>query len=263
MFSVPKKFALKTGLAFLLALASTQSAAQSLNGTVQWSGKWELGLAQDGIVDQVHVKTGDTVTEGQLLLELDARPFEARIAKTKAILDRQKLDFEEATREYERQQELYNRRSIPRRTLYLAEIDLAGSKARYEEAKADLEITMLELEQSRLTAPFDGKVIEIQTVSGQAISNRFQTRTLLVLARNKPLEVHAHTQEANLGRWLKGQHYRAEHKSLGQVNLVLTAIADEATVSDLGKRYKLIFELDVANKEIRHGDIISIQIPAG
>jgi RND family efflux transporter MFP subunit len=113
-----------------------------------------------GTMGKVHFKDGAEVKKGQLLVEIDPRPFqaevdqaEANVAQSEAVALLAAKDFE-ATKEPE-----------PRK---LAAVEADKAKASLAAAKATRDVTKANLERTRLSAPTDGRAYA-QTAAGKTV----------------------------------------------------------------------------------------------
>lgn len=116
----------------------------------------ELTLERGGIVREIHFDNGQNVDAGQRLLSLDTRVDEAE-------LDRLTASLRLAEMELERQQRLYDQRSISRAVLDRAETEAA-------QARAALAAQQALIEQKVLRAPFAGRVGIRQVNPGQFLA---------------------------------------------------------------------------------------------
>ncbi len=116
----------------------------------------ELALEQPGIVRQVHFENGQTVEEGQRLISLDTRVDEAELKRLEASLRLAELEFE-------RQERLFEKRSISQ-----AALDQAESEA--DQARAVVDAQQAIIDQKILRAPFDGRIGIRQVNPGQFLS---------------------------------------------------------------------------------------------
>jgi multidrug efflux system membrane fusion protein len=200
-------------------LLSAQALGLDLEGELAWAGRVELGTPVSGPVTQVRVVPGQTVDEGQVLVELDQRLYQARVEQARAELDRAQQQREEAGRELERARELYDRTVLSIHERTLAEIGAAEADAAYRNAQATLTEARLERDYSRVTAPFAGLVVAVLVVPGEAVANRLHVRPLVVLAVQGRMKAVAEVdakqafalfpgqpaQVAVTGEWLEGQ----------------------------------------------------------
>lgn len=95
-------------------------------------------------VKTVHKQKGERVKKGDLIVELDARDWPARVNQTKASLRQYTLEFESAKKLIKKG--LFN------------EAQLAQAETALANARADLTNAQINLAASRITAPFDGIV---------------------------------------------------------------------------------------------------------
>jgi RND family efflux transporter MFP subunit len=111
-----------------------------------------------GYLEKVHFKEGALVKKGDLLFELDPRPYEALLnqAKAKVAQDGAQLTYDEA--EYQRYVRLVGTGAVSRseldKTAAARGVDLANIAA----DKALVASRQLDLEYTRVTAPISGRV---------------------------------------------------------------------------------------------------------
>lgn len=164
------------------ALCPPSSAADELTGTVEWARRVELSTPLSGRIAKVQVQAGQRVKQGELLVELDPRTWQAQLTEAKAGLKRAQVDAEEAERELKRTQEMYDRTMLSEHERQLGEIAAERSRANLSEAKGKMVQAETELEYTRVTAPFDGLVVAVQAEPQQVVVNRFSATPLAVLA---------------------------------------------------------------------------------
>ncbi|MFO0871026.1 MAG: efflux RND transporter periplasmic adaptor subunit [Pirellulales bacterium] len=154
-----------------------------------------LSIADPGRIHAVHVQRGDTVTAGQLLVELDVAPLAAsrRLAEQRAnSTARRDALIVERTRRQRRHDALGRLRREGAGTseeLLEAAAELRIAELRVQEAEEELERARLavaeldaQIEQRRVRAPLDGVITEIQREVGEFVSAADpQLLTLVVL----------------------------------------------------------------------------------
>ncbi len=169
-------------LAGMLCAASAVWA-ESFPATLQWSQRVELSPRVSGIVREVGVNAGDGVRKGQSLLTLDAAPYQARVAESRAAVARFAGEMAEARRDLGRTQELYDRTVISTSELDQARLRQSRAQAQLDGAQARLVRERQDLTDSALRAPFDAVVVARLAEPGQNVAVGLQPQPLLVLAK--------------------------------------------------------------------------------
>ena len=170
---------------FLLSYGLMEAHAGEAWGVIYRDGRTSLSLPVSGVVSEIMVDRGDRVQKGTVLLKLDARYAEARLRAAAANVARIRPGRDEALRELERAEELYDRTVLSDVELQQAKIDFAQKDAELEEAKAKWAEAGLNLEYSTLKAPFDLIVLNNLVVAGQAVVNEFRAEPLIEVARDR------------------------------------------------------------------------------
>lgn len=167
----------------LLALAARGGLAAdgAGQGGPQASRGTPIGVAVSGVVAEVLVSDGQRVNAGQLLLALDPRPFELKLAAARATVARLLPLRDERRRELERAEELYDRTVLSDVELQQARNAADAAEARYEEAVQLAALAELDLEYSRVRAPFAGTVRDLAVGPGSVVVSRCESAVVLRL----------------------------------------------------------------------------------
>jgi RND family efflux transporter MFP subunit len=158
--------------------------AADVPATLQWSQRVELSTPVSGVVKAVNVEVGDLVKKGQVLLSLDSTSYQASVAEIQSEITRLDAQAEEAKRDLDRVQELYERTIVSTTDLDLAKLRLVKSQSMLAEARARLRQDQKALDDTSLHAPFDAVVILRQAEPGLSVAAGLQPRMLLTLARS-------------------------------------------------------------------------------
>lgn len=105
-----------------------------------------LAAEVPGTVETLHVEVGDKVAAGKVVAEIDTRALEQAVAEAEAL-------FRRAEARHQRAQALFEKRSVTKQALLDAVTDLDVAKARLASAHLDLE-------KSRIRAPWAGRVAD-------------------------------------------------------------------------------------------------------
>lgn len=133
-----------------------------------------LAAEVGGVVERLSVTEGARVREGETLVSIDTRALQQALAEAEAVYRRAQADFERA-------EQLAERRSITRQ-------QLIDARAAHDVALARLESARLQLSKSQVKAPWDGTVavkrVEVGdfAVPGQPLLELVDTARLKVRA---------------------------------------------------------------------------------
>jgi RND family efflux transporter MFP subunit len=119
-----------------------------------------------GAVVALQVKAGDRVTAGQVLLRLDARAAEQQAGAAAAQVQAARVSQEAATREFERQQQLFQKNYISQAALDRAEAQFKSAQAQSAAQLASAGAARTESGFYTVKAPYDGIVAEVSVVLG-------------------------------------------------------------------------------------------------
>ncbi|MCU7812282.1 MAG: efflux RND transporter periplasmic adaptor subunit [Candidatus Thiodiazotropha sp. (ex Notomyrtea botanica)] len=200
-------------------LFSSQLKAQDLSAVTDWYNRVTLTTVSSGMVGKVNVSVGDQVAQGSLLIELDQRKLNARLAAAESRREAAMQVNSEARRELDRSLELYDRTLLSDHERKLAEIEAAKADAAFREAEAKLTAIRLQKEYSRINAPFNGLVAALHVQPGQSVINRLDATPLVTLVENRRMRASAQIDERTLpglqigdpvkigvrGQWLEGE----------------------------------------------------------
>ena len=189
----------------LLALTATAEAGEEA-ATLQWARRVALSTPVTGVIAEVAAQAGDKVAKGQVLLHLDDRALRAKVTGMEAQKVRATEDRDEAKRELDRTQELYDRTLLADHDLQLAKNQLVAVEADLAAVEAELVQAQWELEYSAVRAPFDGWVLRRNAEAGQTVISRLQAEPLVELAEAGVMLARAHVSSDALRRLKTGQN---------------------------------------------------------
>ena len=144
----------------------------------------QIASGELGIIGKVHVKRGDIVAPGDLLLELDMTVLEAshQLAKakanTQARLNAAKVELESKTKRYENRLELLRENASSPEEVARAKTELEVARQSVEALIEESELNRLEtkriesqMERLRVRAPIQGVVTDVRKKIGEYVSN--------------------------------------------------------------------------------------------
>ena len=142
----------------------------------------------DGQLIKVNVKEGQEVKQGELLAEIDPRPYEVQLSQTQATLFKDQAALKDARLNLERFQQLYKDGVIPKQ-----QFDTQGSlEAQLDGAvradQAQIDTVKLNLAYTRITAPVSGRIGLRQVDVGNMV-HASDPNGLLVITQLQPIAV--------------------------------------------------------------------------
>jgi multidrug efflux system membrane fusion protein len=164
-----------------------------LTGELQAVNTVEVRPRVSGFIDGVQFIEGARVGKGQLLFQIDPRPFQIEIERLNAELRRaqSKLDF--ATAGHARAERLYAQNAIAREEyeqLISAKSEAAGDLG---SLNAQLHAALLNLEYTHVRSPIDGHVSRALITAGNLVSNN---NLLTTVVSDDPIYAYFDTDEA-------------------------------------------------------------------
>jgi membrane fusion protein, heavy metal efflux system len=173
-----------------------------------------VGTAVPGVVESVSVERGDTVTRGQVLLQLRAGVERASLAVARERATQMgetvvaKGTQELAQRELERANELYAQNFVSKTYLdkQQAEAKVAGGRTdqageRRKLSTREVDLAQAQLEQRTIRAPISGVVVERLAAPGEYV----EQKPVLRIATIDPLRVDVLVPAAAFGQVEVGQ----------------------------------------------------------
>ena len=159
-----------------------------------------VGSQVSGIISRLHADYNSSVTNGQLLAEIDPATYAAQVAQAKADLANAKAALALAKVTQERDGTLLTNK-------ILAQADYDSAKASCEQAEAMVMIKEATLQQdqanldyTKIYAPISGLVLSRAVDVGQTVAASFSAPTLFVIANDiSKMQIDALVSEADIG----------------------------------------------------------------
>ncbi len=247
-----------------------------------------------GIIKKLNVEEGQHVREGDVLMELDDRQYRLELERaqadrlsklselllekqfegTKMTLEQSEMDeIQKAKQEYERVQELKSKGMISDKEFEDAyrkyELALIQSGEKKDEirsaskgltqAEIAVKTAQMNLEKTKILAPFSGIITDIQISPQEHISNG---RELFVLVNISRIQVFAKVLESEIGKMEQGRdvilRFSAHPDRVfeGKVKSISPVVNPE------DKTCKVIIDVDNPKEEIKPGMHAEVEIAA-
>jgi multidrug efflux system membrane fusion protein len=127
-------------------------------GSVQAFNTVALKTRIDGQITQVNFVEGQDVKQGELLIQIDPRPYQVALQTAEANLQRDEAQLKNAQAQYERMNALYAGGVIAKQDLDTQQASFGQYEGTIAADKAAIENAKLNLFYTRITSPINGRI---------------------------------------------------------------------------------------------------------
>ena len=229
-----------------VAAAITREVTDSddFSGRIEAIESVEIRARVNGYLTTVAFKPGSEVKRGDLLFEIDRRPFAARVAEAEAALANTRAHLDLARIETRRQAQMLKTHATSQREVDAAAAQLASLEAQARANQAAIESARLNLEYTRVTAPVDGRVGKDEVTVGNLVQGDAPDSPVLTqLVSVDPIYVSFEADEHAYLKYIAGAR--------GQSLSVQVALADEEGFPHAGRLQFVDNRIDSASGTVR------------
>jgi membrane fusion protein, macrolide-specific efflux system len=183
-------------------------------GTLQPQDYVDVGAQVSGQLKKLHVEVGSEVKAGDLLAEIDATVYAAKVDATRAQLRNQQAQLQEreaqlklAEINFKRQKNLMSEDATTTEALETADANLKSAQAQLKSLQAQIQQTestlrveAANLNYARIYSPIDGTVVSITSRQGQTLNTNQMAPTIMRIADLSTMTVQTQVSEADIGK---------------------------------------------------------------
>ena len=212
-------------------------------GTIDACRRSKMSPAAAGQISVLHVKEGDSVKEGDILLELWNKETKARVTASERSSDQACIVSAKAERDASRANELYAKGLTSEEAKETAVANAESTMAACNAAVAQVEVTKASLERTMLIAPFDGIVAEIEGKLGEYVTPSpvgVATKPTLDLIDNTCLYIKAPIDEIDAPDVRSGMKANITMDAFGEEEFLATVTRVAPYVLDLERQARTV-----------------------
>ena len=185
-----------------------------------------LSFESGGKIAKLHIDLGDKVRTGDVIAELDARPFKLKVDAAQANLARAKAVFQDRRQEYERQKKLFEGNWVAQAKVDAVLAAFEAAKSEVRAVASQLKLAERDLEMAVIRAPFDGA---ISRKSANAFQEVAAGQTIVQLSGESELEIVTNVPPSLINRLKVGKAMGVRFPSLPDSSV-------KAEIREIGSR---------------------------
>lgn len=222
---------------------------ESLPETLVVTGRLEAVLSVDirsrvtGYLDKVHFRDGEFVKKGDVLYQIDPRPYQAKLDVAKGEVDRLEGERKLAEIQVDRYKKLSDKGAASKQEYDVWIGKQAENLGAMAAAKAQVIYNELNLNFCKITSPIDGQISRTFLQIGNLINADNTSLTNLVSI--DPIYVYVNIDEPTMIRVLKELRAGSRENYINQTYLLDVGLAD-----DVERKFPFKAKLNFVNNQL-------------
>ncbi len=243
-----------------------------VESTVEVSGdiaplvETEIKSEISGRIIAIHVREGENVREGQLLVELDDRDLLDEKAAVETEIAIAKLQHDKAQRDFQRAESLHKRDLLSLQQFLDAET--AYLLARKSLLRSELKLKNVEtrLSRTKIHSPMSGMVLIVNVIVGQVAIGATSVNngtTLMKVANLNEMVIQTHINQIDIARLRAGMaaDFSVDSLPKEKFKAVIRTIAPVATTRNNIKGYAVTLDINTGTDLLKPGMTADVKIP--
>jgi multidrug efflux system membrane fusion protein len=196
-------------------------------GRIEAVNSVDVRARVSGYLEKVNFKAGDKVHKGELLFQIDPKPFTAQLNYADAELERAKSRHELAKNDLTRAERLFRAKAISEEEHDARSKGLREAAAAVQSAQANVYTARLNLEFTQVHSPIDGRIGRELITAGNVVNGGGEATLLTFIVSTDPVYVYVDADERSVLKYRR-QAQKGGRGSLGEERTpVELAVADE------------------------------------
>jgi HlyD family secretion protein len=190
------------------------TAIVTATGTINPVVSVQVGSQISGKVAQLFADFNSKVIKGQVLAQIDQKPFKARLSQARAAVKSARGNLSRANVLAIQRKREFDRMAALRPQAFVSQADVDLAETNYRDAAANVEVLQAQLDQAQaalasaeldlgyttIYSPVDGIVVSRNVDVGQTLAAAFQTPILFLIAQDLThMQVNANVSESDIG----------------------------------------------------------------
>ncbi|MDD5198252.1 MAG: efflux RND transporter periplasmic adaptor subunit [Terrimicrobiaceae bacterium] len=239
-----------------------------LSGEVVPALKMEVKPEVGGKVKEIAVSVGQHVKKGDLLAIIDDTDLQTQKRSAETAIEGTQLTVDKNKGNYDRAKALFDEKLISKEVYANLEADLKISENALEKAQSQLQSVNDSLSKTRIVAPSDGTVLDIQVNEGQVVTAAASVNsgtTLMIFADLSRLLIDTNVNQMDVAKLSAGQEVSVNMQGddTNSVKARVEFVAPLATVKNNIKGFEVQALIQDNRGTLKPGMSVSMVAPVG
>ncbi len=179
-----------------VATPTTQDVTEyaEFSGTTEAFEFVEVRARVEGYIESMDFQPGSVVQRGDLLFNLDRKPFQARLDEAVAALERRRAELKQAEATLQRREMAFRAKAVSELDVIQSRADRDVAQAAIEGARAAVDTARINLSYTRIHAPTTGRIGRALVDLGNLVGTS-ERSLLTTILRDDPIYAYFNINE--------------------------------------------------------------------